>query len=192
MARDRATDTSKLLAAAAETFREKGYHNTTIDDIAEAAGISRPTVYKYTKSKQWLLDRMVAELEQDLGDRLEKLMRAEHDPLTRLRLAIKANIAAATENRTFYAIAFSEQTELSNHARERFTTWAHDVTLTFKDLLDECLFAGSLPDGTDTWLAANLILSMFTSLHRWYDADGPVSPEQLSDQVIHMLGYRSV
>jgi hypothetical protein len=88
-----------------------------------------------------------------------------------------------------YAIAFSEQTELSNQARERFTTWAHDFTLTFKGLLDECLSAGSVPAGANTWLAANLILSMFTSLHRWYDADGPVSPLQLGGQIILMLGY---
>jgi AcrR family transcriptional regulator len=189
MARDRATDTSKLLAAAAGAFRARGYHNTTIDDIAEAAGISRPTVYKYTKSKQWLLDRMVAVLEQDLDDRLEKLMRADRDPLTRLRQAIKANIVAATENRTLYAIAFSEQAELSDQARERYTKWANDFALTFKDLLDECLSVGSIPTGTDTWLAANLILSMFTSLHRWYDTDGPVSPEQLCDQVLLMFGY---
>jgi TetR/AcrR family transcriptional regulator, cholesterol catabolism regulator len=177
------------LAAAAEVFRENGYHNTTIDDIAEASGISRPTVYKYTKSKQWLLDQMVAVLEQDLGDRLEKLMTAQHDPRSRLRLAIKATIAAAAENRTLYAIAFSEQTELSNAARERFTTWARELTLTFKVLLDECLCTGSVPEGTDTWLAANLILSMSTSLHHWHDADRTVSAEQLGDQIILMLGY---
>jgi AcrR family transcriptional regulator len=189
MARDRATDTPKLLAAAAEAFREMGYRNTTIDDIAEASGISRPTVYKYCKSKQWLLDQMVAALEQDLGDRLAKIMAAQHDPRTRLRLAIQANIAAATENRTLYAVAFSEQTELSNQARERFTEWGHDRTRTFKVLLDECLSVGSVPDGTDTWLAANLILSMFTSLHQWRDTNGSVSAEQLGDQVILMLGY---
>ena len=48
---------------------------------------------------------------------------------------------------------------------------------------------GSVPEGTDTWLAANLILSMSTSLHHWYDADKPVTAELLGDQVILMLGY---
>lgn len=62
MARERATDTTALVAAAAETFHRKGYRNSTIDDIAEAAGISRPTVYKYTRSKQHLLDLMVDEV----------------------------------------------------------------------------------------------------------------------------------
>lgn len=47
MARSRATDNETLLRAAAEVFESKGYSNATIDDIAEAAGISRPTVYKY-------------------------------------------------------------------------------------------------------------------------------------------------
>jgi AcrR family transcriptional regulator len=43
MARERATDTQALVSAAAKTFREKGYRSSTIDDIALAAGISRPT-----------------------------------------------------------------------------------------------------------------------------------------------------
>lgn len=82
MARERATDTTALVAAAAETFRRKGYRNATIDDIAEAAGISRPTVYKYTRSKQHLLDLMVDQVTGDLSLRIKQAVETGAPPLT--------------------------------------------------------------------------------------------------------------
>jgi len=59
MARGRATDTSALVAAAAGVFERKGFRNATIDDVAEAAGVSRATLYKYVDGKQQLLDMIM-------------------------------------------------------------------------------------------------------------------------------------
>ncbi|GAA4700133.1 TetR/AcrR family transcriptional regulator [Pseudonocardia yuanmonensis] len=185
MARERATDTTALVAAAAEAFRRKGYRNATIDDIAEAAGISRPTVYKYTRSKQHLLDLMVDEVTGDLGRRLKEVLESGEPPQTRLREMIWAHIEAASANRTFYAIVFSEEVELSEQGRATFRSWAHGRTQDFRLLLDECLPAGS---GVDTTIAANLVLSMLATLYRWYDPAGPVKPEVLSDQIEKLLG----
>lgn len=187
MARDRATDTQTLVSGAAEVFREKGYRNTTIDDIAEAVGISRPTVYKYVESKRALLDLMVERLAAELDTGLGEFFNSEADAKARLTRFIGANIRAAVENHTLYAIVFSEMTELSEEALARFTGWAHDVTVDFRKLIDECRSEASLTGTVDTWIAANLILSMFTSLYRWYDPSGSVTPEQLADQVTQLL-----
>ena len=51
MAQARRSSEAALLRAAGRVFAEKGFHSTTIDDIAVAAGVSRPTVYAYTRSK---------------------------------------------------------------------------------------------------------------------------------------------
>ncbi|WP_028936382.1 TetR/AcrR family transcriptional regulator [Pseudonocardia spinosispora] len=185
MARERATDTTALVAAAAEAFRRKGYRNATIDDIAEAAGISRPTVYKYTRSKQHLLDLMVDEVTGDLGRRIKVILGSGEPPEARLRGMISAHIEAALANRTFYAIVFSEEVELSDQGREIFRSWAHARTQDFRLLLDECLPSGA---GVDTTIAANLVLSMLATLYRWYDPAGPITPGKLSDQIEKVLG----
>jgi AcrR family transcriptional regulator len=186
MARERATDTIALVAAAAEAFRRKGYRNATIDDIAEAAGISRPTVYKYTRSKQHLLDLMVDEVTGDLSRRLKEVLESGEPPETRLRAMINAHIEAASTNRTFYAIVFSEEVELSELGRATFRGWAHERTQDFRRLLDECLPEGGI--GVDTTIAANLVLSMLSTLYRWYDPAGSVPPEELSRQIELLLG----
>jgi AcrR family transcriptional regulator len=185
MARERAIDTPALVVAAAEAFRVKGYHNATIDDIAEAAGISRPTVYKYTKSKQHLLDLMVQEVTRDLGQRIDEVLATNDPPVLRLRNLIDAHIHATIANRTFYGIVFSEEVELSERSRKAFRAWAHDRTQQCARLLDECL------DGTDpaidTTIAANLLESMLATLYRWYDPSGSVPPEELSSQICQVI-----
>jgi TetR/AcrR family transcriptional regulator, cholesterol catabolism regulator len=185
MARERATDTTALVAAAAEVFRRKGYRNATIDDIAEAAGISRPTVYKYTRSKQHLLDLMVGEITGDLSRRLKEVLDSGEPAETRLRGMISAHIEAASANRTFYAIVFSEEVELSEQGRVSFRAWAHEHTQDFRRLLAEYLPTDS---GVDPTIAANLVLSMLSTLYRWYDPAGPVAPDELSRQIEKLLG----
>ncbi|GAA4797704.1 hypothetical protein GCM10023200_37440 [Actinomycetospora chlora] len=185
MARGRATDTAALVAAAAEAFRRKGYRNATIDDIAEAAGISRPTVYKYTRSKQHLLDLMVDEVTGTMRRQLEEVMDSGEPPQVRLRQMIKTHIGSATANRTFYAIVFSEEVELSDAGRAAFRAWAHARTQDFRVLLEECLPPDSPLDPT---VAANLVLSMLSTLFRWYDPAGPVGPDELSRQIESLLG----
>jgi AcrR family transcriptional regulator len=184
MARERATDTRALVRAAATAFEEKGYRNTTIDDIAEAAGISRPTVYKYTGSKRELLDQTVDEITSYLGARLREVLDGDREPVAKLRAVIAVHVQAAVTNRTFYAIVFSEETELSAGARRKFRAWAREVTDDFARLLDEC--RTGRPGGADIQIAANLILTMLTSLHRWYRPGGRVGPAELTGQILRV------
>lgn len=190
MARERATDTTALVSAAAKTFREKGYRSSTIDDIALAAGISRPTVYKYTRTKQHLLDLMVDEMTANLEQELRSVQSETDNPVDRLKKTIMAHIQASSANRTFYAIVFSEETELSDAARKTFRSWARDRTKDFRALLDECL--ADLPkqrrQKVDTGIAANLLESMLATLYRWYDPEGSTTPEHLAEQIWVLVG----
>ncbi|AQT82356.1 hypothetical protein B1R94_28615 [Mycolicibacterium litorale] len=190
MARERATDTGALVTAAAKTFREKGYRSSTIDDIALAAGISRPTVYKYTRTKQHLLDLMVEEMTKNLEQELHSIQSSTDDPVDRLRKTIMAHIQASSANRTFYAIVFSEETELSDAARKTFRSWAREQTKDFRVLLDECLAAQPKKSRPrlDTRIAANLLESMLATLYRWYDPDGSTTPERLAEQIWLLVG----
>jgi TetR/AcrR family transcriptional regulator, cholesterol catabolism regulator len=187
MARDPATDTAALVAASAQVFRQKGYRNATIDDIALAAGISRPTVYKYTKSKQHLLDLMVTHVTSYLGQRAEQTIRSTEPAPVRLRNLLRLHVEAACTNGAFYSIVLREEVELSAEARDRHRVWAHDMTRDFANLLDECLIEEGRRGTVNTTVLANLVLSMTSSLHTWYDSDGAVDEETLLDQLFALV-----
>jgi AcrR family transcriptional regulator len=188
VARSPATDSAALTKAAAEVFKSKGYHNATIDDIADAAGVSRPTVYKYTQSKRALLDSMVDAVLDAISARLHKALATADPPADKLRRLITIHVETATSMQTFYGILFSEETELSDEARARFHSFSHAVATDFQALLNDCIAAGAAARGVDTWIAANLVLSMLTSLYRWYDPTGPTTPQQLELQIAAALG----
>lgn len=188
MARSRATDITALVRAAAEVFESKGYRNATIDDIAEAAGVSRPTVYKYTKSKRDLLDRMVDVVLGDLTAQLREALDSNDSPAERFRRVIDVHVRGATSLSSFYSILFSEEVELSDDARVKFRRFSHDVAVDFRAMLEDFLGQSGSPAGMDTWIASNLILSMLTSLYRWYNPEGPTDPMALGEQIMLLLG----
>src|SRR3984893_16023697 len=66
--RDRAVKREAVVRAAAREFNRKGYHNTSLDDIAARLEVTKPTVYYYVTSKeQLLLPCFVAGGEQTLA-----------------------------------------------------------------------------------------------------------------------------
>jgi AcrR family transcriptional regulator len=188
VARSPATDSAALINAAAAVFKSKGYRNATIDDIADAAGVSRPTVYKYTQSKRALLDSILDAVLDAITARLREVLASADPPALKLRRLIAIHVETATSMQTFYWILFSEETELSDEARARFRSFSHADAVDFQALLEDCVAAGAAAQGIDTWIAANLVLSMLTSLYRWYDPSGPTSPQQLERQIGAVLG----
>src|SRR5256884_2304610 len=63
--RDRELKREAVIRAAAREFNRKGYHNTSLDDIATALEVTKPTVYYYVTSKEQLLfECFVAGVEQ--------------------------------------------------------------------------------------------------------------------------------
>jgi TetR/AcrR family transcriptional regulator, cholesterol catabolism regulator len=188
MGRAPSLDTKTLVAAAAEVFSKKGYRNTTIDDIALAAKISRPTVYKYIKSKQRLLDLIVAQVTQFLSETAQKVIDDDlSPPAERLRQLLRVHVQAGCANRTLYQIVLHDEAELSPASRRRFRDWAHQVTADMKKILDECIVDQVLPSDLDAVAASNLLLSMTTNLYMWYDPRGPLDPDGVLEQLLLVI-----
>ena len=100
--------TAELLEAARRLFAEKGFHATTVEDIAAAAGVAKGTVYLYYKSKHdvyWAaLERGITELQSEIQTRLE----AQQTPEDKVRTFIAIKIRYFETNRDFFRIYFSE------------------------------------------------------------------------------------
>jgi AcrR family transcriptional regulator len=100
--------TSGILEAARKVFAEKGFHEATVDDIAEAAGVAKGTVYLYYESKRDVyfaaLKFGIAEMYSSLLQEVQK----QSTPEEKLRALIAAKLAYFDENRDFFKIYYSE------------------------------------------------------------------------------------
>src|SRR3989442_12584793 len=100
--------TAGILEAARKVFAKKGFHDATVDDIADTAGVAKGTVYLYYESKR---DVYFAALKFGIGqmyslllDELNKITTPEE----KLKALIAANLEYFDENRDFFKIYYSE------------------------------------------------------------------------------------
>ena len=76
-AKQRASKTREMVAIAEKLFLEKGYEETTIDDILEKTGLSKGGFYHYFQSKEELLSKSINTLMQDMLTELEPIVEDE-------------------------------------------------------------------------------------------------------------------
>jgi AcrR family transcriptional regulator len=100
--------TTGILEAARTVFAEEGFHEATVEDIAEAAGVAKGTVYLYYESKRDIyfaaLKFGIAEMYSLLLQEIKKVSAPEE----KLRALIAGKLAYFDENRDFFKIYYSE------------------------------------------------------------------------------------
>lgn len=187
MARRRVTDREAIVSAAAQLFEERGYRNTTIEDIARHLGIAKPTVYAHVESKAAVLEAIFERLLRGLREGLQEIARTDPDPLVQAREMIRFMVRAAGDLRPYFLIFFGDERELDPRTRKRFRLWAKQVTDIVEAVVRNGVGSGKFSADIDPRIAAYLLIGMVTSVIRWFDATGPLSADDLSAQIDTLL-----
>jgi len=94
-----------IMQKALKLFAEKGYHNSSVRDIAKEAGVNIAMISYYFGSKDKLLEaifsRHIAAMNQKLNEIVKDKM---HDPVEKVALIIDTYIDAITENKDFHSL----------------------------------------------------------------------------------------
>jgi AcrR family transcriptional regulator len=101
LAKQQANRWPALLEAAAALFAERGYHATTIRDVAEAAGVTPGALYFHVPTKQALLVAVYAEGVDRIVRHVDALVDQETEPALRFRRAIEAHIESILDASAF-------------------------------------------------------------------------------------------
>ena len=107
--------TSGILEAARAVFARKGFHDATVDEIAETAGVAKGTVYLYYPSKR---DIYFAALKFDIGQMYSILIediKRESSTEGKLKALIAAKLTYFDANRDFFKIYYSELGNFPTH-----------------------------------------------------------------------------
>jgi AcrR family transcriptional regulator len=177
----------QVRAAALRLFKEKGYHATSMRDIANAVGMNKGSLYSYIRSKEDLLipvfDRaqgvLLAEIEQITADQ-------SLTPTDRLRRAIHAHVAAVANNLDVLTVYLSEWRQLATESLATNRTQRERYAALFRRILEDGIASGEFRP-MDTRIAMLGMIGMCNYLFRWYRPDGRLSPDQVADELIEML-----
>jgi len=113
--RPRAERTQEICAAAKEAFARLGYERATMADIAAAAGIAEPTIYKMFVSKRELLYTVMTEWYASFTTELVRHLQAQADPVQKLRYLIWHHLAIIEADPALCRVFFREVRVLDDY-----------------------------------------------------------------------------
>ncbi|CAN5859268.1 TetR/AcrR family transcriptional regulator [soil metagenome] len=175
----------EIYLAAAQIFFTKGYNATSLNDIADALGITKAGLYYYVESKQGLLYQIIKlgldDVKAEVLDPAREITDAEERLrfiiLNHARLSAGGNHAVIIISHEVDALNFNQKQEVLQRRREYFEF--------IRNTLIELEGQGKLHD-IDLTTATFTILGMIIWLARWFSPNGKMSVENVCEDVCEM------
>jgi AcrR family transcriptional regulator len=184
-AETRALKREAVLRTAAQLFNEKGYAASTLDEVAERLGVSKPTVYYYVDSKEEILFGCVRTGLRLLEDAVADVERAGGRAIDKLEAAMRQYVGIVTMDFGMCVIRVGEEPLAAERRRELRRVKA-GLDRVFRSLVRQGIDEGSIRP-CDPRVAAFTIAGAMSWIGRWYRPDGPLRPDAIAEQTIALL-----
>lgn len=132
----------QIVAAAVRLFSEKGYFQTTIEDIANEAGVSKGLVYVYFTDKLDVLFYTLRFVLDFYGRELPVLLEGVEHPLMRLETALRTYCGLIDHNRDATVLAYQSTKILPPDHRAVVKTAESKVNRIIQDCTESCIYRG--------------------------------------------------
>ncbi len=177
-----------ILQAAAACFGEHGYRATTLETVAERLGISRVTLYRYCPSKEELLIRVFERSIAIFQRGLQQICAQEIPPEEKMRQIIRHQVRLMADHRNFLSVFFSEESHLPAEMAERARAERRTYDALIESVIQEGVESGRLAPFPPKLLSFAL-LGMCNWLYQWYQADGPLSADEVARIFIALVEH---
>lgn len=104
----------QLLDTAVTLFAERGYGGATTAELARAAGVTEPIIYRHFASKKDLFIAVIDRTSDLITETWERQLRTARDPAQRLRRLIGANPMVTDRGRGIYRVIVQAMTEIED------------------------------------------------------------------------------
>ena len=179
----------QLLEAAMDVFTTKGYHAAAMDDIAEAAGVSKPVLYQHFSSK---LDLYLALLDSSC-DRLVEVIReavasTEHNA-DRVVAAMGAFYDFVSSASGEFRFVFESDLTGDGAVQKRLWRVNEDIADAIAEVIAEDT---ALPPAKSKLLAISLVGLAQVSARYWVSADSAQIPLAEAQHLVSSLAWRGI
>lgn len=187
----RRTGTSRsaeVIETAVRIFSEKGYENASMQEIGEALGMLKGSIYYYTPSKEQLLFDVIRHVHGEMMANLEKARaRRGDDVMTRIRAYLEDFIGLTIDRLEYAGVFQREFRHLSQEHQSEISRERRRYEGLFQALLEEGQADGSVRTDVEAKLLTVASLTMVTAIPTWYRRTGVVGKDQLIADYIAML-----
>ncbi|TML22623.1 MAG: TetR/AcrR family transcriptional regulator [Actinobacteria bacterium] len=171
-----ATRRDDLTRAAARLFAERGFHGTSMGDLAEALGVQKGSLYSHTGSKQQLLFETMRAGADAFHAALDAVPE-DASAVERIRLALRGHLRVVVEQLDVATVFTREWRYLDDTYRAEIVAERRRYEERFRALFREGVEAGELRPDLDAATAALLVLSAANWAYTW------LTPERETDEL---------
>lgn len=171
-----------VLEASIGLFTERGYHGTSMRDIAAGAGVTVASIYHHFASKQVILRHlMVATMADVLAATRAAVEEADLAPAERLGALVEAWVLFHTQRQAEALIGASELRSLDDDGRHEVVALRDQQEAMFRDTVEDGVRGGEFATPYPRE-AARAIINMGYSIASWYRAGGEATPAQMAER----------
>ncbi|MGG8409728.1 TetR/AcrR family transcriptional regulator [Streptomyces sp. 12297] len=177
----------RLMAVATRLFAERGYDRTSVQEIVEAAGVTKGALYHYFGSKDDLLHEVYARMLRLQQERLDAIAGSGGPVEERLRAAAADVVVTTIENLDDAMIFFRSMHQLSPEKSKQVRAERRRYHERFRALVEEGQRGGVFSTDTPADLVVDYHFGSVHHLSTWYRADGELSAQQVADHMADLL-----
>jgi TetR/AcrR family transcriptional regulator, cholesterol catabolism regulator len=170
------TRRDELATTAARLFAERGFHGTSMGDLAEAMGVQKASLYSLTPSKQDLLHRAMRDGATAFHAGLDAVPE-DLPAVERIRLALRTHLRVVAEQLDVATVFTREWRYLEGPQRAEILAERRRYEERVRSLFRDGVESGELRSDLDVAAAALLVLSAANWAYTW------LSPERDTDEL---------
>lgn len=182
---ERAAKRDAVLSAAARMFNERGFANTSLDDVAARLGISKRTIYHYYPTKDQVLLACLKKGMGQLRDAADDARGRDGDGLDRLEHYLRRYAVISMEDFGRCVIRTGVE-ELKPESLAEYRVLKRDMDAAVQAMLHEAVEDGSIACENEK-LTVFALAGALNWPARWHDPEGALSREEIADQLVEFL-----
>jgi AcrR family transcriptional regulator len=182
---DRAAKRDALLLAAARMFNERGFHATSLDDVAASLGVTKPTIYHYLGNKERVLIECMRIGLVRLQEAASAANLTQGTGVEKLR-AFLVRYAQVNMSEFGQCVIRTGDELLSAQGLDELRSLKRPIDRAMRAFIAEGMADGSIAAGDIKMLAFTLAGALNWPA-RWYKASGALSPEAIAEQLTDIL-----
>ena len=169
-----------ILDAALRLFASRGYRATSVQDLADALGYGKATLYYYIRSKEEILLTIHELFMRRLVDDANAVIAGQGSAAEKLRKIIVNFVELVGRHHAEATVVNEEMRELSPRSLKRVVAERDEYERMLTRLVGEAAAA-------DPQVAARAILGMVNWCYRWLRANGPLTQREVGEQMAALV-----
>jgi AcrR family transcriptional regulator len=172
---------ARILEAAAGLFARKGYGQTSVQDVADAVGILKGSLYYYIDSKEDLLFRLLDDIHQETSQIVKEVEPLEDVPaIDRLGMYVQRHVEFNARNTTKITVYYQDIGLLSPKRRKVILEQRKLYEDFVEGLIEEAQAAGDIDRSLNAKLLTFFVFANINWLYTWYKPRGAIKPDEVA------------